>query len=295
MNPRMKIPGMLVLLLCTGLNSPAAAQNTSRSANWPSFRGPSASGISEGNPLPTAWDAPGSKNILWNTPIPGLGHSSPVVWGNRVFLSTAISGMENPQLKVGLYGDIWSVNDETPHKWMVYCLDKRTGKIVWERTVLTAVPKVKRHPKSTHANSTLATDGKHVVAFFGSEGLYCFDMDGRLIWKKDLGLLDSAFYVAPKAQWEFASSPIIYQDLILIQCDVLNGSFVAALKIDNGSEVWRTSRDEVPTWGTPTVLAEAANVQMIVNGFKRIGGYDVRTGKELWLSLIHISEPTRPY
>jgi len=279
---RLKICGVLTILLYAGLNSPASAQSTDRASNWPSFRGPGASGISEGSPLPTTWDAAGSANILWKTPIPGLGHSSPIVWGNRIFVSTAISGMENPQLKTGLYGDIASVNDDTPHKWIVYCLDKRNGKILWEKTVLTAVPKVKRHPKSTHANSTLATDGKHVVAFFGSEGLYCFNMDGRLLWKKDLGPLDSAFYVAPKAQWEFASSPIIYQDLILIQCDVLNGSFVAALKIDNGNEVWRTSRDEVPTWGTPTVLAEGAGVQMIVNGFKRIGGYDVKTGKELW-------------
>ncbi len=278
----MKIKGMLTLLLCAGLNSLSSAQSTNGEANWPSFRGPAASGISEGSPLPTTWDVPGSRNVLWKTSVPGLGHSSPIIWGNRIFVSTAISGIERPQLKTGLYGDIWSVNDETPHRWIVYCLDKRTGRIIWEKTVLTAVPKVKRHPKSTHANTTLATDGNHLVVFFGSEGLYCFNLDGRLLWKKDLGLLDSAFYVAPKAQWEFASSPIIYRDLILIQCDVLNGSFVAALNIDSGNEVWRTSRDEVPTWGTPTVLAEGTRVQMIVNGFKRIGGYDVMTGKELW-------------
>ncbi len=282
MNPQAKINALLVFFLCAVVSSPATAQNANRASNWPSFRGADATGISEGRPLPTTWDAPGSANILWKTPIPGLGHSSPIVWGNRIFISTAISGMENPKLKTGLYGDITSVNDETPHRWLVYCLDKLNGKVLWEKTVLTALPKVKRHPKSTHANTTLATDGKHVVAFFGSEGLYCFDMDGRLLWKKDLGLLNSAFYVAPQAQWEFASSPVIYQDLILIQCDVLNGSFVAALKINDGSEVWRTSRDEVPTWSTPTVLAEASTAQMIVNGFKRIAGYDVKSGRELW-------------
>ena len=118
------------------------------------------------------------------------------------------------------------------------------------------MPKIKRHPKATHANSTLATDGRHLVAFFGSEGLYCFDLDGKLLWQKDLGVLDSAFFVVPDAQWEFASSPVIYQDRVLVQCDVLNGSFIAALSIKDGREIWRTRREDVPTWGTPTVHAD---------------------------------------
>jgi outer membrane protein assembly factor BamB len=164
----------------------------------------------------------------------------------------------------------------------VYALDTRSGKVVWEKTVNTGVPKVKRHPKATHANSTMATDGKHLVAFFGSEGLYCFDMDGRLLWKRDLGLLDSAYYVVPDAQWEFASSPVIYQGMVLVQCDVLNGSFVAALNIKDGTDLWRTPRTDVPTWGTPTVYAEGAPAQVIVNGYKHVGSYDVKTGKQLW-------------
>lgn len=276
------IPSAIVILLCSGLLLSLPANKDSGAGNWPSFRGPGASGIAEGYSLPVTWDVSGSVNILWKTPIPGLGHSSPIVWKDRIFLSTAISGMVNPQLKTGLYGDIGSVKDDTPHSWIVYCLDKRTGKKLWERTVRTAVPKVKRHPKSTHANSTLATDGTHVVAFFGSEGLYCFDMNGKQLWKRDLGLLDSAFYVVPQAQWEFASSPVIYRDMVLIQCDVLNGSFVAALKIRDGSDVWRTARNEVPTWGTPTVFSEGNHAQMVVNGYKHIGGYDVNTGKEVW-------------
>jgi outer membrane protein assembly factor BamB len=273
--------GAVVLLVAT-LAVPAIGQQPQGNTNWPSFRGPGASGVADGFPLPTEWDGPTSRNIRWKTPIPGLGHSSPVVWGNRLYVTTAISGVENPQLKVGLYGDIESVQDNTSHRWIVYCLDTQTGKVVWEKTVYAGVPKVKRHPKATHANSTLATDGRHLVAFFGSEGLYCLDMDGKQLWKRDLGLLDSAFYVAPEAQWEFASSPIIYQDRVLIQCDVLNGSFVAALSIKDGTDVWRTPRADVPTWGTPTVHADGATAQMIINGYKHIGGYDVGTGKELW-------------
>jgi outer membrane protein assembly factor BamB len=207
--------GLLILLFTLGCLGLAAAP-PAPPANWPSFRGTNAAGVSDGTALPTEWDVPTGKNILWTTPIPGLGHSSPIVWGTRLFVSTSISGAEKPEMKVGLYGDIASVNDTSPHRWLIYALATRSGKVAWEKTVVTAVPKVKRHPKATHANTTLATDGKHLIAFFGSEGLYCFDLDGKLLWQKDLGVLNSAFFVAPDAQWEFASSPIIHNDRVLV-------------------------------------------------------------------------------
>ena len=266
------------LLLVASLAGPKAATDT----NWPSFRGHNAAGVAEGFPLPVEWDLVTSRNVLWRTAIPGLGNSSPIVWGDHLFVSTAISGVAKPEWKPGLYGDIASVKDDTPHRWIVYCLDKRTGKIVWERTVLAGVPKVKRHPKSTHANSTMATDGRRLLAFFGSEGLHCFDMNGKPLWSRDFGLLDSAYFVAPDAQWEFGSSPVIYQDMVFIQCDVLKGSFVAALKLEDGTDIWRTPREDVPTWGTPAVYTGGARPQVIVNGFRHIGGYDLKTGKPLW-------------
>jgi len=274
---RYVVPLLAIVLMAT-----VAGQQKPKDANWPSFRGPNAAGVAEGYPLPSAWDAPTSTNVRWKTPIPGLGHSSPIVWGDHLFLSTAVSGVEKPELKVGLYGDIASVQDDSSHRWIVYCLDKRSGKILWEKTVHSGVPRIKRHPKSTHANSTLATDGRYLIAFFGSEGLYAFDMGGRQLWKRDFGVLESAYFVAPDAQWAFASSPIIYEDLVLIQCDVLKGSFVAALNIKDGTDVWRTPRTDVPTWGTPTVYGDGRTVQVIVNGYKHIGGFDARTGKELW-------------
>ena len=168
------------------------------------------------------------------------------------------------------------------HTWKVYCLDKKSGKILWQKIACVGVPKVKRHPKSTHASSTLATDGHNVVAFFGSEGLYCFDMNGKQLWKRDFGVLDSSWYVAPDAQWEFGSSPVIYQDMILIQVDVQKDSFLAALSVKDGHDIWRTPRTDVPTWGTPTVLAAGSQPQVVVNGFKHAGGYDLKTGKEVW-------------
>ena len=253
-----------------------------RDIHWPSFRGAEARGIAEGYATATEWDVERGTNIKWKTAIPGLGHSSPVVWGDRLFVTTAVRDKDEAELKVGLYGDITPVEDEGVHSWKIYSIDKTTGEILWERTSHRGVPRTKRHPKSTHANSTPATDGKHVIAFFGSEGLYCYDMDGTSIWKKDLGALDAAFFHVPDAQWGFASSPIIHDDRVYLLCDVLNDPFLAAFDLDTGEEVWRTPRDDVPTWSTPTFHRHGERSLLFVNGWKHIGGYDARTGKEVW-------------
>ena len=250
--------------------------------DWPGFRGIEARGVDEQATPPLQWSVPASKLVRWRVPVAGLGHSSPVVWGDQVCTATAISGTPDPQLKVGLYGDIESVRDTTSHRWMVLCFDKQTGALRWERTAKSGVPIIKRHPKSTHASSTLATDGRHMVAFFGSEGLYAYDMKGELLWKKDFGTLDSGFFIAPDAQWGFASSPIIRDGRLVIQVDVQNGSFVAAFDVRTGRELWRTPRADVPTWSTPAIVAMNGRDQVIVNGWKHIGGYDLETGKEVW-------------
>lgn len=250
--------------------------------NWPSFRGLSATGIADGLPTPIKWDVERSKNIRWKTPIPGLGHSSPVVWADRIFITTAVKDKGQSHLKVGLYGDVESAREENIFSWRVYCVDRKTGEVLWHRQSYVGKPKVKRHPKSSHANATPCTDGKCVVAFFGSEGLYCYDMDGNLIWKKDLGILDWGYFRAPSAQWGGGSSPIIHRQKVIIQCDVQKDSFIAAFNLKDGSQLWRTPRDDVPTWGTPTVYTGKGHSQIIVNGYKHIGGYDIETGKEIW-------------
>ncbi len=249
--------------------------------HWPQFRGPGAGGVAKGT-VPSKWDATMGENIKWKTAIPGLGHSSPIIWGDKLFVTTAISGMKNPELKVGLYGNINSVEVETVHSYRLYCLDKKTGKILWNKEAFHGVPKIKRHTKATHANCTPATNGKYVVAFFGSEGLYCYTMDGELVWKKDLGVLDSGYYVVPDAQWEFAASPVIYQDTVVVQCDVQKNSFLAAYSIKDGKQLWRVARDEVPTWSTPTIYEGAGRTQVLVNGYRHIGGYDIVTGESIW-------------
>jgi outer membrane protein assembly factor BamB len=260
----------------------AALSTTAAAQNWPSFRGANATGFVEGKPTPTTWDATKSTNVLWKTPIPGLAHASPVVWGDRVFVTTAVSSKGGEYFRHGLYGDVDSDKDTSPHSWHVYSLDKKTGKIVWDRVACEGVPKIKRHIKSTHASSTPVTDGTHVVAFFGSEGLYCYDLNGKLIWKKDLGVLDGGWFYDPDYQWGTASSPIIYKNMVIVQCDVQKNSFIAAYNLKDGKELWRTPREEIPSWGTPTIYEGPARVELITNATRAIRAYDPMTGKELW-------------
>jgi len=249
--------------------------------NWPGFRGQNASGLAEGFPTPVEWNVETSRNIAWKTSIPGLGHSSPVVWGDLVCVTTATTEGDQ-SLRVGMYGDIAPVDDDSIHSWQVICLDKRSGAVRWQQEAYRGTPAIKRHPKATHANSTLATDGEHMIAFFGSEGLYCYDLEGDLLWKKDLGLLDSGFFQVPAAQWGFASSPIIHDGMVIVQADVLNDSFIAAFDVDDGTEIWRTERDDVPTWSTPVIHESPERTQLIVNGYRHVGGYSVGSGAELW-------------
>jgi outer membrane protein assembly factor BamB len=270
------------LLASTSILLAAAFAADAPDQNWPRFRGPHASGIVEGHSLPVSWNLETGEGLAWRTPIPGLAHSSPVVWGDSLFLTTAVSASGLPPLKVGLYGDIEPVPTEAAHRYVVYRIDKRTGKVLWERTAHEGVPRRARHPKSTHANPTPATDGRKVVVFFGSEGLYCYDVDGRLVWKKDLGPLDAAFFRVPDAQWGVASSPVIHEGVVYLQCDVLNGAFLAAFDLETGKERWRTPRKDVPTWSTPAVHEADGRPVLVVNGWKHIGGYDAKTGAEVW-------------
>ncbi len=271
---------LLGAALC-GLTTIAGAGDLTAS-DWPSFHGHNGSGVAEGNTTVTDWNVETGENILWKTNIPGLAHSSPVIAGDRMFITTAVKEGEPAPLKVGLYGSVDPVEDESVHQMKVYCLDKNTGEILWEQLSIEAVPKVKRHPKGSHAASTPATDGEHVVAFFGSEGLYCYDMEGNLEWKRDFGVLKAAWYMMGQPDWGFASSPIIHENMVIVQCDVVGDSFLAALDLSTGEEIWRTVRTDMPTWSTPTVDVREGRAQVICNGLQHIGGYDLKTGEELW-------------
>ncbi len=255
---------------------------STRAQNWPQFRGPGAAGVVEGSAAAQTWNAAKAENLVWKTKVPGLAHSSPVIWGDVVFVSTAVTSGTKDETRFGLYGDVAPVKDDPKHTWKVYALDKRTGKVLWERIASEGIPKVKRHPKSTHADSTPVTDGKYLVVLFGSEGLYAYDLKGKLLWKQDLGVLDAGWFYDPDYQWEYGSSPIIYKNLVIVQADLQKNSFVAAYDIKSGKQVWKTPREEIPSWSTPTVYAGKTRAELITNGTKAIRGYDPMTGKELW-------------
>jgi outer membrane protein assembly factor BamB len=250
--------------------------------SWPSFRGPLASGVADGQQLPDRWSPSGGEAILWRTPIPGLAHSSPVVWGDLVFVTSAISSRGAATFKPGLYGDGDASDDRSRHRWMVYALDRRSGRVRWERVATEGEPRNKRHIKSTYASATPATDGRIVVAWFGSQGVFAYDLDGTLRWSVDLGRVDMGAYDIPTFEWGPASSPIIWNDLVILQVDTQADSFVLALDVATGRTVWRTERDELPSWGTPTVVTTAAGAELVTNASNYVRGYDPRTGRELW-------------
>jgi len=259
-----------------------AFTSVANSQNWPSFRGQNGAGVGEGNTPPTSWDTEKSVNVLWKTPIPGLGHSSPIIWGERVFITTAVSSAASSQFVHGLTETPASAEDISKHSWRIYCLNKNTGKVIWEKTVYEGVPKVKRHVKASFANPTPATDGKSLIVSFGSEGLYCFDLNGKLLWKQDLGTLDGGWTAGPDFHWGFASSPVIYKNLVVVQCDTQNQSFVAAYNLADGKRIWQTPREEDSSWSTPSIYEGKNGAELITSGTKFYRGYDLFTGKELW-------------
>jgi outer membrane protein assembly factor BamB len=270
------------ITLAAGARAPSRPNSDKQNGSWPSFRGPQASGIAEKQNLPDRWDAKTGDNILWRTPIPGLAHSSPVVWGNRIFVTSAVSSDPKATFRPGLYGDGDASKDRSLHRWMIYAIDRPTGKIIWERVAHQGEPIDKRHIKSTYANSTPATDGRIVVAWFGSQGVYAYDFSGQFLWKVDLGRLDLGAYDIPTYEWGPASSPIIWNDLVILQCDTQTDSFILALDAATGKTVWKTDRDELPSWGTPTIATTATGSVLVANASNFIRGYDPRTGKELW-------------
>lgn len=264
----------------------AAATVVTKPMNWPSFRGPGASGVADGQAPPVTWDAEQSKNIRWKTKIEGLGHASPIVWGDRVFVTTAISSRPDPEFRPGgVRGDNTS-DDRTEQTWKLFSLDKATGRIIWERTIYKGSPRLGRHLKSTFATATPATDGQRIIVSLGAEGLYSYDFDGNPLWKKTLGVVGHSSY-------GFGSSPTIHRDLVIVQADTNLGgkpqgngpsSFIAAFDLATGEERWRTPRDEdsSSSFGTPVIYEAAGRSLIVANGGKRARGYDPATGKEVW-------------
>lgn len=252
---------------------------------WPSFRGPHGSGVAPEARPPVTWNITASTNVAWRTALPGLGHSSPIVWGDRIYLTTAVS--EAPAASALTLGDvdragIDPASDAVPHRWQVVAIDRASGTIVWTREVHQGVPRVKRHVKGSHASATPATDGRVVVAMLGSEGLFAFDVDGTALWRQDLGVLSVGLADDPTYEWGPASSPVIHDSLVIVQNDRYRDSFLIAFDVQTGKERWRSRRDELPAWSTPLVHAQAEAATVVTNSPRYIRGHDLTTGRERW-------------
>ena len=272
-----------LILVMLFLSCLALLTTTAGAANWPQWRGPNGSGVSTEKNLPAEWNP--NKNIKWKTAIAGRGHSSPVVWDNKIFLTTAIEGDVVPGAKAVTHiidgGQVFlhpdSIGADRKHTFKVICLNADTGKVLWEQTAFEGTPYDNRHRKSSYAASTPATDGKFVYAFFGTEGLFAYDMAGKLAWKVDLGKLGTVGMGT-------GTSPILHENLVIVQCDEESGeaSFIVALDKKTGKEAWRTPRKVQASWATPILVAGAKRTELITSGNETVIAYDPATGKELW-------------
>jgi outer membrane protein assembly factor BamB len=276
----------------------AAAPTTPRMRDWPSFRGPAGAGVVENGKAPTSWDVATNVNVRWKQAIPGFAHSSPIAWGNRIFVTTTVpADTANLTFRRGSGeegGASAYTKDDFMHSWRVFALDRDTGKILWSRVAIEGIPQTARHVKASQANSTPATDGKHLVVFFGSEGLYCYDLDGKLLWKRNLGKMPSGRYLDPSYEWNTAASPIIYKNLIILQLDLADSASIVALDVATGKDVWKTERDEQPSWPTPLIFEGPQRTELITAAPLFTRSYDPATGKELWRLGKHsaLSTPT---
>ena len=257
---------------------------TDGESDWPSFRGLRRRGVAEGFSLPTSWNADPEngalQNVLWQVDVPGLGHSSPVVVGNRLFLLTAVAHAGEAPLQVQSGGRPTAADDNGMQDWLLLCYDKRDGQLIWSQTLHQGQPRATRHAKATHANTSVCVSNGNVVSFLGSEGLYCHDVNGKLLWQQDLGVVNISKY---GIGWGFSSSPAVHQDRIVLVCDDPDGPYLSARSLADGREIWRTSRKEVcqRSWGTP-LIHDSGETQVVVNGWPWIVSYRLSDGAEIW-------------
>jgi outer membrane protein assembly factor BamB len=255
--------------------------------NWPQFRGADSRGVANGNTLPDRWSA--TENVAWKTDIPGRGWSSPIVWGDRVFLTTVINTGTAEEPKKGLYfGDDRPQPPDSVHQRKVFCLDLNSGEIRWERLVHEAKPETPIHLKNSDASETPVTDGERVYCDFGNVGVFCFDLDGQEVWKHAVKPLPARF------GWGTAASPVLHRDRLFLVNDNDQDSYLLALDARTGEQVWRTPRDEKSNWATPFVWQNAQRTEIVTPGSGKVRSCDLE-GKLLWsltgMSSITIATP----
>ena len=266
---------LLVAFGFTVATAGALGQAVNPLAQWGQWRGPLATGAAPKADPPVEWSE--TKNIRWKTKLPGLGHSSPVVWGSLVFVTTAeMTGAKKPFTGVTPDGAHNNMNPLFDHQFAVMAIDRQTGAVVWRRTVATRQPHESTHESATWASNSPVTDGEHVLSFFGSNGLYCLDTGGRLLWSRDLGDMQV------KHGHGEGASPLLHGETVVVNWDHEGASLIVALAKRTGEELWRQPRDEVTSWATPIVVTHDGQAQVVVSGTRRVRGYDLKTGTVIW-------------
>ena len=253
--------------------------------DWPVFRGPGGRGVADGSRLPEQWNADSRhgplKNVLWQVDVPGLGHSSPVVAGNKLFLLTAVAKSGKAPIQVQSGGRPTAADDNGTQDWILFCFNKLDGKKLWSKVLHSGKPRATRHAKATHANTSVCVVEDKLVCFLGSEGLYCLDVDGKPIWKQDLGVVNISKY---GIGWGFSSSPAVHEGKIALVCDDPDNPYICVRDLKTGKEVWRKTRKGIceRSWGTPYIHQQNDTAQIVVNGWPWIVSYDLRNGDEIW-------------
>lgn len=272
--------GMVAAWVDLSLSRRGGAAEPARAAAddyWPQWRGPLSTGAAPHADPPLTWNEDDGTGIRWKTPIPGRGLSTPIVWGDRVFLTTAIPfGEKMPPRPSAAPGNHDNLPVTHRHKFVALAVDRASGKIVWQKTLREALPHEQGHHTASLASNSPVTDGEHLFVFFGSFGLYCLDLDGKLIWEAAFGPMQSLHGHGE------GSSPALYKDALVINWDHEGKSFVMALDKRTGKQKWKAKRDEVTSWATPIIVEHAGQPQLIISGTSRIRGYDLNRGKVIW-------------
>ena len=266
---------LLVAIGLTVVTAGVLGQVVNPLAQWGQWRGPLSTGAAPKADPPVEWSE--TKNIRWKTELPGLGHSSPVVWGSLVFVTTAeITGPKKLFTGVTPDGAHNNLNPLFDHQFAVMAIDRQSGAVVWRRTIVTRQPHESTHETATWASNSPVTDGEHVLSFFGSNGLHCLDIGGRLLWSRDFGDMQV------KHGHGEGASPLLHGETVVVNWDHEGASFIVALAKRTGEELWRQPRDEVTSWATPIVVTHDGQAQVVVSGTRRVRGYDLKTGAVIW-------------
>jgi outer membrane protein assembly factor BamB len=262
----------ITAIACAALLTPLrTAPDATAEKFWPQWRGPYATGVSRTADPPTEWSE--TKNVRWKVELPGRGAGTPVIWGDRLFVLSAVPEVANGDASHEPRGG----SARVPHKFVVMAIDRKTGRTIWQQTAYEHTPHEGSHPQwGTWSSSSAITDGQRVYAFFDSFGLYAYDMDGKPLWQKQLG--------AKRMRMEFGEgqTPVLYGDRLVVQWDHQGPSFIAAFDKTTGAELWRTPREEIDTWSTPLVVEVNGRAQVVTTAMRKVRGYDLETGKVVW-------------